>query len=212
MSPRTPKQFQEIREEKKAHIMDIALKYFASEGYHKTTISDITKHAGISKGLMYNYFESKEDLLTAIIDRSMLTVSEYFDPDKDGYLTEEEFELFIRKLFHVLREKISFWRLFYQLLMQNEVRKLLMRNTLSPPDSVQSIYSGTSSFLSLMTGMIADYFVRKKSRKDDDYDPVLDMKMFVYTVEGFIMITVYLDEIDNNYYDKTIEKIIELYR
>ena len=71
MSPRTPKQFEEIREEKKTLIMDVALEHFANEGYHNTTINHIAKHAGISKGLMYNYFESKEELLAEIINRSM---------------------------------------------------------------------------------------------------------------------------------------------
>ena len=60
MSPRTPQQFEEIREEKMTLIMDIALEHFANEGYHTTTINHIARHAGISKGLMYNYFESKE--------------------------------------------------------------------------------------------------------------------------------------------------------
>jgi hypothetical protein len=38
------------------------------------------------------------------------------------------------------------------------------------------------------------------------------MNMFIYTIEGFAMITVYLDEVDPVYYDKTINKIIELYK
>jgi leucyl aminopeptidase len=90
MSPRTPKQFKEIREEKRNLIMDTALEHFASEGYYATTINHIAKHAGISKGLMYNYFESKEALLKAIIQRSVMEVYSYFDIDRDGYLSEEE--------------------------------------------------------------------------------------------------------------------------
>jgi len=212
MTPRTPKQFQEIREEKRTLIMDVALEHFAKEGYYNTPISHIARHAGISKGLMYNYFESKEDLLTEIINRSMEEVARYIDPDKDGYLSEDEFELFIRKLFHILREKITFWQLFYQLLMQNEVRTQLMKTTQESVDSVHETYSNTGNFLTTVTGMLADYFVRKKDRKGEDFDPVLDMNMFIYTVEGFAMITVYIDEIDEIYYNKTINRIIELYK
>ena len=54
--------------------MDVALEHFANEGYHATTINHIAKHAGISKGLMYNYFESKEALLKAIIHKSVTEV------------------------------------------------------------------------------------------------------------------------------------------
>jgi len=213
MSPRTPQQFEDIREEKKTLIMDVALEHFAKEGYHNTTISHIAKHAGISKGLMYNYFESKEELLSEIINRSMNEISRFFDPDKDGYLTGDEFELFIRKFFYILREKLSFWRLFYQFLMQKDVREKFIKKQFEPLNSPESNYSGsTSSFLTTLTTMLTDYFIRKKERKSVDYDPILDLNMFFYTIEGFSMVTVYMDEVDDKYYNKTINKIIELYK
>jgi AcrR family transcriptional regulator len=212
MSPRTRKQFEEMREEKRTLIMDVALVHFARDGYYKTTINHIARHAGISKGLMYNYFESKEDLLTEIINRSMEEVYKYFDPDKDGYLSEEEFELFIRKLFHILREKITFWQLFYQLLMQSDVRKQLLQTILEPSDPDQEKSSVKDSFLQTVTRMLADYFMRKKERKGKEYDPILDMNMFTYTVEGFAMISISTEVIDEIYYDKAINRIIELYK
>ena len=213
MSPRTPLQFKEIREEKKALIMDVALKHFANEGYHNTTITHIAKHAGISKGLMYNYFESKEELLSEIINRSLYEISRYFDPDKDGYLAEEEFELFIRKLFYTIRNNLSFWRLFYQFLMQKDVREQFLKTNRGHINSVQAIYTNSSNtFLSTMNRMLTDYFKRKKERKPEDYDPVLDMNMFVYTIEGFGMVTAYMDEVDDKYFNKTIDRIIESYK
>ena len=67
MSPRSAKQFKEIRKEKKDHIMEVALELFAENGFHATSISQIAKKAGISKGLTYNYFESKKELLDELI-------------------------------------------------------------------------------------------------------------------------------------------------
>lgn len=192
--------------------MDVALEHFANEGYHKGTISHIARHAGISKGLMYNYFESKEQLLAEIIERSMEEIAAYLDPDNDGQLSDEEFELFVRKLFLILREKISFWRLFYQLLMQKEVLSQLVKTHLGSMNSEIDGSSAGSSFISKVTRMITDYFLRKKDRKPSDYDPLLEMNMFIYTLEGFAMITVYMDEIDDSYYQKAINRIIELYK
>ncbi len=63
MSPRTQEQFEEMRESRRQQIMDAALELFAQEGYSHCSISQLAGHAGISKGLMYNYFESKEALL-----------------------------------------------------------------------------------------------------------------------------------------------------
>jgi AcrR family transcriptional regulator len=213
MSPRTPEQFHEIRQEKKTLIMDVALEYFASEGYHNTSISQIAKKAGISKGLMYNYFASKEELLKEIFNKSMLEISNSFDPDKDGHLSEEEFELFVRRYFHVLREKLSFWRLFFQLMMQKVVRDQILKAYFEPDNSGQiSIVGEGNFFLTLASKMIADYFIRKKDKKPSDYDPILDMHMFIYTIEGFAKITTYLDNIDEVYFEKTVNRIIEVYK
>jgi AcrR family transcriptional regulator len=212
MSPRTFTQLEIIRGEKRTLIMDTALKHFANEGYHNTTISHIAKHAGISKGLMYNYFGSKEELLSAIINRSMETIFAHFDPDHDGYLTEDEFELFIRTLFSHIRENLSFWRLFYQLLLQKDVREQFLRSYLGSANSVRKLYTDKSnSLLSVFGKMMQDYFMRKKARMPADYDPMLDLNMFIYTLEGFTIVNAYLDEVDD-YYDMAINKIIELYK
>ena len=213
MSPRTPLQFEEMREEKKTLIMDVALEHFANEGYKSTTITHIARHAGISKGLMYNYFESKEKLLSEIIERSMGEVSGYFDPDKDGYLSEEEFELFIRKTFFLLKEKLSFWRLFFQLLMQRDVRNQFLKSYMGAQGSDKSFDNNSSnSFFRKYNKMITDYFIRKKVRKPADYDPMVDLNMFIYTTEGFSLVTAYLDVIDDEYFDRTVDRIIELYK
>ena len=68
MAPRTSSQFAQIREKSKAKIIETALTLFAEQGYHGTSISLIAKKAEVSKGLMYNYFHSKEDLLNAILE------------------------------------------------------------------------------------------------------------------------------------------------
>ena len=137
MSPRTPKQFEDIREERKTLIMNVALEYFAKEGYHNTTINQIAKSAAISKGLLYNYFDSKESLLSEIIMRSVTEGYAYFDSNRDGYLTEEEFEFFVRKISLMLKEKQTFWRLLFQLLMQNEVREKFLNSFIGSQDHYQ---------------------------------------------------------------------------
>jgi AcrR family transcriptional regulator len=110
MLPRHNINFQTLKNDRRSQIMDVALEHFASNGYHNTTVNHIARHARISKGLMYLYFDSKEELLSKIVERSLNQIAEYLDPDKDGFLTEQEFELFIRKFFNVLREKRTFWR------------------------------------------------------------------------------------------------------
>lgn len=212
MSPRTPKQFEEIREEKRTLIMDTALTHFADEGYHNTSISHIAKHAGISKGLMYNYFKSKEELLDRIVYRSMEDIFSHFDPDHDGNLSDDEFEMFVRIITNHIRENLSFWRLLFQLLLQKDVRERFLNSYLGSPGSLQEL--GSESRKSVMGDFIKlmqDYFVRKKDKKPAGYDPMLELNMFIYTLEGFTVVNSYLDEVDI-YYDITVNRIIELYK
>lgn len=67
MSPRKKEDNELIKEQRKQQILDVALRLFANVGYESTSISRIAKEAGISKGLIYNYFESKEDLLKNLV-------------------------------------------------------------------------------------------------------------------------------------------------
>lgn len=121
MSPRTKEQFEEIRENRREQIMQVALELFASEGYAHCSISKLAESAGISKGLMYNYFESKKQLLAAILDKGMQEFVRYFDLNKDGVLTPDEVEFFIKKIFEMLRSNREFWMLYYSLAFQPKV-------------------------------------------------------------------------------------------
>jgi len=69
MSPRTAEQNEEIRQQTQKQIVDAAFELFANEGYSKTSIAVVAKNAGISKGLIYHYFDSKEAILEAIFDK-----------------------------------------------------------------------------------------------------------------------------------------------
>jgi AcrR family transcriptional regulator len=213
MSPRTPKQFQEMREEKMTLIMDVALKHFANEGYFRTTINHIAKHAGISKGLMYNYFDSKEALLKAIIHRSVNEIYKYLDIDKDGYLSEEEFDFFIRKINVMLKGKKYFWQLLFQLLMQIDIREQFLN---SYPETDSLIHPGhepgDNNYPLQIVRMFTDYFNRKKARKDKMYDPESDFNMFNITLIGYAIKTIYSDNDYDENSEKTINGIIELFK
>lgn len=213
MSPRTPKKFQAMRDEKKALIMEVALFHFANEGYFNTTIRHIARHAGISKGLMYNYFESKEALLTAIVHKSVNEIFNYFDINRDGYLSEDEFEFFIRKINVILKEKHSFWRLLMQLLMQNDVREQFlksfqMQDSLSHPGHEP----GDNQYPVIMMKMIRDYFFKKKEQAGENYDPDFEMNMFILTLKGFAITRIYADNIDDENNEKIINRIIGLFK
>lgn len=57
-----PKISQEKKKQRQTVILRTALNLFSQKGYYLTSIDDITKEAGISKGLIYTYFKSKEEI------------------------------------------------------------------------------------------------------------------------------------------------------
>ncbi len=125
MSPRTEKQFEEIREERKALIKEVALEIISEEGIHNTSISKIAKRAGISKGLMYNYYESKEQMIKEIIFDGFNQFIRVFDPNKDGLLTDEEAKYFIDEVFRILESNIKYWSLYFSVMLQPKVMLLI---------------------------------------------------------------------------------------
>jgi TetR/AcrR family transcriptional regulator len=65
------KTFENISEERRDNIIQVAMKEFASNGYTATNINIIASKAGISIGSMYNYFESKEALFLSIVQHGV---------------------------------------------------------------------------------------------------------------------------------------------
>lgn len=118
MSPRTEKQYEAIREDRKAKIREAALELFANEGFHGASISKIAQKANISKGLLYNYFESKEDVFRDILDEGIQKMLGGLDRNKDGVLEPDEMEQYIHEIFDILKDNPDFWKLYFSLSLQ----------------------------------------------------------------------------------------------
>lgn len=176
--------------------MDAALYLFASEGYSHCSISQLASHAGISKGLMYNYFESKEALLIAIIEEGINEIMVMIDPNQDGILESEEVEGFIRNTFKMMRENMQFWTLFISVVLQPPVKEFLDGK---PFTNVMERFAPK-----LMT-----YF-----EKMGFEDPLLEMLTFSAMIEGYGVLLVYLfpgDEIPEHTLNKFEDRMVEMF-
>ena len=120
--PRTREQFEEIRKNTKHLILENALELFAERGFKGTSISDIAKAAGVSKGLAYNYFKSKNDLMLAVfglleeeIGAMLIGIEKIDDP-------YEKLKMIINMTVKNLKEEEKFWRLYMNFAFQPEVQ------------------------------------------------------------------------------------------
>ncbi len=59
--------FQRRKEDRPAEITAAAMSAFAEKGFAATKVEDVARRAGVSKGLLYLYFKTKEDLFKAVI-------------------------------------------------------------------------------------------------------------------------------------------------
>lgn len=68
MSPRNEEQNAMIKDERREQILMAALRVFARRGFAATKISDIVTQAGMSHGLIYHYFKSKEEIFYELLN------------------------------------------------------------------------------------------------------------------------------------------------
>ena len=59
--------YQRRKQDRPQEITDAALAAFAEKGYAATRVNDVAKRAGVSKGLLYLYFKTKEELFKAVV-------------------------------------------------------------------------------------------------------------------------------------------------
>jgi AcrR family transcriptional regulator len=165
MSPRTKKQVEEIRESRKIQIIKAALEVFAREGYHSSTIARIAEVAGISKGLLYNYFSSKENLLDSIMAHGIEKFHQIFKEIQDELDTPEELMIYIHGGFALLRREPDFYRLMFTVFFQPGVM-----------ETSQNLYRTT---LDSLTRDIATYFEKK-----GDPNPIEKAMLLGNTLDG----------------------------
>lgn len=191
--PRTKKQFEEIRNEKINLIKQVAMELFATEGYMQTSIAKIAKTANISKGLMYNYFKSKEELLKAIVCEGVNDVFESFDRNKDGHLTTEEFEYYVRQNFIQMKKKQHFYKLLFTILLQ---------------PNVHSIISQVQNDISARVLAISNEYFQNRFE-----DPQTEFILFSSIMKGLSMQYVFAsDYLQDDLLEKAIERILKYYK
>jgi AcrR family transcriptional regulator len=65
-------------EERKRELIDAAERLFITEGYAQTAISDIVNEVKVSQGTFYYYFDSKEDVLVAVLEKEIAIMESDF--------------------------------------------------------------------------------------------------------------------------------------
>jgi TetR/AcrR family fatty acid metabolism transcriptional regulator len=70
--------------DKRARILDGALRVFAAKGFYNTRVSEVAKEAGVADGTIYNYFKSKDDLLISLFEDRMARILSRLEAELKG--------------------------------------------------------------------------------------------------------------------------------
>lgn len=118
MAPRSIQQNKEVKQKKESLIIETALFRFSEDGYKSTSMESIAKKANISKGNLYNYFESKEALLESVLQHGLDQFSDYYEQIGAEILSEAGFEKAIIDNFNMIKSNKLFWKLYFNLVAQ----------------------------------------------------------------------------------------------
>jgi AcrR family transcriptional regulator len=84
--------------------MQAAMDQFVNRGIYATRIEDITETADVAKGAFYNYFDSKHDLIAALLSQGI----ELFETDYLNGITQEPSE--VKRVRSLVENQETFWR------------------------------------------------------------------------------------------------------
>jgi AcrR family transcriptional regulator len=167
---RTPK----VVEDRRDQIMDAAMRVFAQKGFMKATNKDIAREAGITPGLIYYYFESKEALLKAIIEaRSPLQLTTSVPPQMFELPPQVFLRMMLLRVLGIVESEN-----FIQL------ARMLFPEVAHNPD----MGSITASFLQRAISFLATYFeMQMKKGNLRHTDASLIAQMLFGCIMGFVL-------------------------
>jgi AcrR family transcriptional regulator len=144
MSPRTKAQFDEIRVQTVEKIFDAALRLFGTLGYKSTGIAAIAKEAKVSKGLLYHYFISKEDLLVQLVNSLM---DRYAEGTQELDISDPKERL------------MSLFQIFFSEVRQNKQQWKLMTNLVIEVNELSFIRDLANQKLATYLGLFEEIFL-----------------------------------------------------
>lgn len=131
------------RAEREQQMLEVARRIFAREGFHGASMDEIAAEAGISKPMLYAYFESKEGLFLAAAERAANQLVEHF-VEAAGGPAEPEQRLWrgLQAFFSFVEDNREAWRVLYP----------------EPPASPGPFAAGAAAARRRMLGIVAGVF------------------------------------------------------
>ncbi len=197
----TPKIADAIQEQlvkaRRDQILDAATTVFAQKGFHRATIRDVAKEAGIADGTIYNYFENKTAVLMGILERLNQSEKRAADMELGAQM---EFRVFLRMY---LRQR-------YQFISENgiEVFQILMSEVLVNRELSALYYQQVIEPNYLLTEKYVNALIETGALKP--FDVKLWLRSVAGMTVGLLMLRIMGDPELQNRWDELPDLIVDM--
>jgi AcrR family transcriptional regulator len=151
--------------DKRRVILDAAVRVFATKGYHTSRVADIAEEAAIAHGLLYHYFESKEEVLQTIFRENWSQLLEAFTR------IEESAEPPLEQLGAIAKVFLRSWR------DQPDLVRVMVREVARSPQLQEQVDEIRAVFLVIQR-------VIERGQADGSFRPELDARLASWIFYG----------------------------
>ncbi len=123
--PRSKELSEKMRGKTREAILAASLELFATRGYSATTTEQIARKAGISKGLIFNHFATKQDILLAIFDEQFERIMPRFLTEGDDRPARDRLLAVIDRWLEFIKSDPLLVRLSLHLNLDDEYRRMI---------------------------------------------------------------------------------------
>lgn len=192
--------FFNLPEYKQKTIIDAALKSFGSNGYKKTSVSDIAAAAGISKAMVFHYFGTKKALYLYLIDLCGNIIMKEVDEKFDYTVTDffERIKLSSNIEISVMKKHPA---------IPSFLTSMYFENDEEVKEDIKAILAKGEGFRNKIAFDGMDY-----SRFKEGIDPKLVMKMLGWLTDGYMNQLSSKTEVDYEVFFKEFEECMDLLR
>jgi AcrR family transcriptional regulator len=174
MSPRP-----NVTDERTSQIITAAEDVFTKKGFAEARMDDIAEETGLSKGTLYNYFKSKDDLIIAILDRIFQREFRAFDEmDSSTMSSTEIINIFVDTVAKDIKLMLRLMPIAYEFLA------LAFRN--KTVQKALKIY--VNRYMDILVPIIENGIASGEFKKVDAHEVAIAMGAIL---EGTILIWVY---------------------
>lgn len=183
--------FNKLDQGKQERIIRAALQEFAEKGYKHASTNAIVKKAGIGKGMLFYYFNSKQDLYYFLVEYSIDTIRTGFIDKIDTSIPDV-----IERLAHIAYLKWNFFLENPELSMF--ITSLVLKDNVPLPEPLQKKYDEL-----FRIGMEKAYFFNNADYRlfRDDIDPQKAIQLIQWTLYG------YRDDFLQRYHGKGLHEL-----